>query len=75
MITILKLFGRGQITLPKKWRERFDTNMYIAKETSQGLLVVPFTEDAIKVDEKDLKKESSGDISNSLFKKKFIKGL
>jgi len=49
--------------------------MYIAKETSQGLLVVPFTEDAIKVDEKDLKKESSGDISNSLFKKKFIKGL
>ena len=30
MISILKEFGRGQITLPKKWRERFNTNVYIA---------------------------------------------
>lgn len=75
MITILKLFGRGQVTLPKKWRERFDTNMYIAKDTSQGLLIVPFTEDAVKVDEKELQKESDSGKSSSFFKNKSIKGL
>ncbi len=76
MITILKEFGRGQVTLPKKWRERFGTNVYIAKETSQGLLIVPFTEDSIKVDEHKLKEElSSGGHKHttSFFKKKSIR--
>ena len=72
MITILKEFGRGQVTLPKKWRERFNTNVYVAKETSQGLLIVPFTDDAIKVDERKLKDEAGPQKSSGFFKKKSI---
>lgn len=45
MITTLKLFGTGQITLPKAWREKFKTDHFIAQETSQGLLIKPLVED------------------------------
>ena len=75
MITILKEFGRGQVTLPKKWRERFNTKVYIAKNTSQGLLIIPFTESAIKVDEQQLAEEAEGNIQSSgIFSKRSIKG-
>lgn len=74
MINILKEFGRGQITLPKKWRERFNTNIYVAKETSQGLLIVPFTDDSINIDESKLKDEVSTKSSSGFFKKKSIRG-
>jgi bifunctional DNA-binding transcriptional regulator/antitoxin component of YhaV-PrlF toxin-antitoxin module len=72
MISILKEFGRGQITLPKKWRDRFDTKVYIAKETSQGLLIVPFRDEAVKVDEEKLKTESENKSFSNLFKRKSI---
>ena len=71
MISILKEFGRGQVTLPKKWRDRFQTNVYIAKDTSQGLLIVPITDDSVKVDEMKLK-EDSGAENSSFFKTKSI---
>lgn len=75
MITILKEFGRGQVTLPKKWRERFNTKVYIAKETSQGLLIMPFTENSVKVDEKKLKEDSETEVKpSSFFKRKSITG-
>ena len=44
MITTLKLFGTGQITLPKVWREKFNTEHFIAQETSQGLLIKPLVD-------------------------------
>jgi hypothetical protein len=31
----LNLFNTGQITLPKKWREQFETKKFIAKETPE----------------------------------------
>lgn len=37
----LKMFNSGQITLPKKWREQYDTHSIIAEETSEGLLIKP----------------------------------
>lgn len=37
----LKLFNTGQVTLPKTWREKFDTKLFIAKETPEGLLIQP----------------------------------
>lgn len=37
----LKLFNTGQITLPKKWRERYDTKLFLAEETESGLLIRP----------------------------------
>ena len=72
MISILKEFGRGQITLPKKWRDRFDTKVYIAKETSQGLLIIPFQDETVKVDETKLKTESETKAFSNLFKRKSI---
>lgn len=74
MLNILKEFGRGQITLPKKWRDRFHTNVYIAKETSQGLLIVPFTDESIQVDEQKLQEETNSKSSSSFFKRKSIGG-
>lgn len=37
----LKLFNTGQITLPKSRREQHKTNLFIAEETTQGLLIKP----------------------------------
>jgi len=31
----LKSFNTGQITLPKKWRNKFDTKNFIATETEE----------------------------------------
>ncbi|MBU1017991.1 hypothetical protein KKA33_03100 [Patescibacteria group bacterium] len=73
MISILKEFGRGQVTLPKKWRERFNTNIYIAKDTSQGLLIVPLEDDSIKVDESKLKDEAGAKGHTGIFRKKTIR--
>jgi bifunctional DNA-binding transcriptional regulator/antitoxin component of YhaV-PrlF toxin-antitoxin module len=72
MISLLKEFGRGQITLPKKWRDRYDTKVYIAKETSQGLLIIPFQDEAVKVNEDKLKIESENKSFANLFKRKTI---
>lgn len=44
MITPLKLFGKGQITLPKIWRDKFDTKLFVAEEVSEGLLIKPLVE-------------------------------
>jgi bifunctional DNA-binding transcriptional regulator/antitoxin component of YhaV-PrlF toxin-antitoxin module len=72
MISILKEFGRGQITLPKKWRDRFDTKVYIAKETSQGLLIIPFRDQTVQVNEEKLQAESESKSFTGFFKKKSI---
>ena len=37
----LKMFNTGQVTLPKKWRERFATELFFAEETEEGLLIRP----------------------------------
>ncbi len=37
----LKSFNTGQITLPKKWRDKAGTNHFIAEERPDGLLVRP----------------------------------
>lgn len=73
MISILKEFGRGQITLPKKWRDRFNTSVYIAKETSQGLLIIPFNDNAVKINEASLKDELENKELVGFFKKKTIR--
>jgi len=72
MISILKEFGRGQVTLPKKWRDKYKTKVYVAKETSQGLLIVPFTDDSLRINESKLKEETEHKHSLSLFRRKTI---
>ena len=41
----LSMFNTGQITLPKKWREKFKTKKFIAEETKEGLLIKPIEKD------------------------------
>ncbi len=37
----VKSFNTGQITLPKKRREQYNTKIFLAQETDQGLLIKP----------------------------------
>ncbi len=41
----LKVFNTGQITLPKKWRNKFATKNFLARETKEGLLIQPIQDD------------------------------
>lgn len=45
MIYTLKSFNTGQITLPKKWRDRFKTSIFIAEEKNGGLFIKPIIKD------------------------------
>lgn len=49
----LKVFNTGQITLPKKWRDKFTTKNFIAEETPEGLLIKPIEKDEIVYYEND----------------------
>ncbi|MFH1218255.1 MAG: AbrB/MazE/SpoVT family DNA-binding domain-containing protein [Candidatus Peregrinibacteria bacterium] len=44
MITTLKVFGTGQVTLPKAWRKQYNTDHFVAQETPQGLLIKPLVD-------------------------------
>lgn len=54
MIYTLSMFNTGQITLPKKWRNKFKTQKFIAEETAEGLLIKPLEKDeAVYYESKD----------------------
>ncbi|MDD3862199.1 MAG: AbrB/MazE/SpoVT family DNA-binding domain-containing protein [Candidatus Gracilibacteria bacterium] len=53
MITTLKLFGTGQITIPKAWREKYKTNQFVAQETPHGLLIKPLVDEFFYEDGSD----------------------
>lgn len=36
----LTLWENGAVTLPKEWRERYDTKHFIAREDARGYLVI-----------------------------------
>jgi hypothetical protein len=42
-LTPLKVFGTGQVTLPKRLRDKYDAEYYIAEETEIGILLRPLT--------------------------------
>lgn len=44
MNKILQSTSRGQITLPKKWRDRFKTDYYIAELKNKSLIIKPLKE-------------------------------
>ena len=41
MIYTLSMLNTGQITLPKKWRDKQGTTKFVAEETDDGLLIRP----------------------------------
>ncbi|MBI5753685.1 AbrB/MazE/SpoVT family DNA-binding domain-containing protein [Candidatus Peregrinibacteria bacterium] len=40
-LTTARIFGTGQITLPKQWRSKMKTQNVIIEEVPQGLLIKP----------------------------------
>lgn len=50
----LKLFNTWQVTLPKNWRDKYDTKLFIAEETEKWLLIKPIiNEDVIYYENND----------------------
>ena len=45
MIYTLSMFNTGQVTLPKKWREKFKTSKFVAEEVDGGLFIRPIESD------------------------------
>ncbi len=41
MTTILKTTSKGQITIPAKWRKKYNTNQYIAEIKNDKLEIRP----------------------------------
>lgn len=41
MVKILQSTSRGQVTLPKEWRDSFDTNYYQIEIKKEKLIIVP----------------------------------
>ncbi len=41
MNKVLQSTERGQITLPKKWREKFDTNYFSAEIANDQIIITP----------------------------------
>ncbi|MEK7523774.1 MAG: AbrB/MazE/SpoVT family DNA-binding domain-containing protein [Patescibacteria group bacterium] len=46
--TITKATSRGQITLPKKWRDRFKHNQYLIKAGDFKLEIMPINEEELE---------------------------
>ena len=44
--TVLKSFGTGQVTLPKAWREKFDTKYFVAVIQDDQITLKPLIDDA-----------------------------
>lgn len=43
----LKLFNTGQVTLPKAWRDKYNTKHFVGKETKDGLLITPLEKEEL----------------------------
>ena len=48
MTTITKATSRGQITLPKVWRDKFKTDQYIIKAGDFSVEIVPVDEEELE---------------------------
>ncbi len=51
MVKFLQSTSRGQITLPKQWRDKFDTKFYKAVIRSKEIVIIPL------IESKDLESE------------------
>ena len=54
MNKILQATARGQVTLPKKWREKYKTVYFKAETVNDSIVLTPLLEVGM---EKDLEKE------------------
>ena len=66
--TILKSFGSGQITIPKKWRDDIKASAYRARRRGDEIILSPFEEEVIF----DATRDNEGKPINA---KDFLKAL
>lgn len=54
-ISTLSLWGKGSVTLPKRWRDRYPTKLFLAEVTRNGYLLIKpvLQEDIIYYEEED----------------------
>ena len=78
--TILKIFGTGQITIPKKWREFFNTDTLKAvfDENFSSIKIMPVKmvelEDTKRISVKNLQKSLDDSNFSDKFKKELLGG-
>ncbi len=48
--TVLKIFGTGQVTIPKKWREKRKAKMYFAHEEGEKIVLEPVQNEEVIFD-------------------------
>jgi len=68
----LSLFNTGQITLPKKWRDKnaLGVNKFVATEKEGGLLIKPlFFDEEHPLHDKNVELYEEGDNMKIVFKK------
>lgn len=74
MVKVLHSTSRGQITLPKEWRDNFDTNYFKVEIQKEKLIIVPLNpEKSFKdtVEESWRQYEDGSFISHVDLKKKY----
>jgi bifunctional DNA-binding transcriptional regulator/antitoxin component of YhaV-PrlF toxin-antitoxin module len=65
---IIKTFGSGQITIPKKWRDDIKTSAYRARKRGNEIILSPFEEEVVF----DATRDNEGKPINA---KDFLKAL
>ena len=45
MTTILQATSRGQVTLPKSWRDQYDTRYFVSETQGSTLVIKPLMKD------------------------------
>lgn len=74
MVKVLHSTSRGQITLPKEWRDGFDTDYFKVEIQKDKLIIVPMNPEKSfknKVEESWQQYEDGMFISNEDLKKKY----
>lgn len=74
MVKILQATSRGQITLPKSWRDTFDTDCYKAELQKDKLIIIPMdTKKSFKekVEESWIQYKNGRVVSHEDLKKKY----
>jgi bifunctional DNA-binding transcriptional regulator/antitoxin component of YhaV-PrlF toxin-antitoxin module len=74
MVKILHSTSRGQITLPKEWRDNFDTDYYRVEIQAEKLVIVPLNSEKTfkdKVEESWGEYQRGGVVSHEDLKKKY----
>lgn len=66
--TVLKVFGTGQITIPKRWRDAHNTNLYMAKDNGTNIILEPIKNEESVIFDADEHNDGEGVEINDFIK-------